>query len=343
VRTVNDVTIKNIKFQRGANSLVKISALGHGLRVDNVEANEAGDWGTESGFHAFAIIGDRDNKATGVHFSNILTHSQWNENGNAIETRNIDGGVFEDWTAYDLGNNVFEFWEEMENSIFRRTKAWNCKSLVWMANETQADSNPEGDTVHRNNLIENNYFRGYRNYKSPTGRKPAVLVASGVENIIQNNTFVGVRDKIIHENLKYDGEIAGNIYRNNIIYMTEASVGEPKPIIDFYHPAGDAVLESNVIYTVDDEPTKVTMVTGPENKKLSLAEWQALGYYTGNVMAPPLLVDVKDSSANPGDTAGPNLQIGFGSAIGMADRNMPADDVTGATRIGNAAGAYDQP
>ena len=353
IRTVNDITIRDLRFQRGSTSIVKIGGIGHGLRVDNVEAHEAGDWGykkpdlkrRESGFHAFAIIGDRANKATGVHFSNIQTHSQWNINGNAIETRNLTGAIFEDWVAYDLGNNVYELWEEMEDSIFRRTKAWNAKALVWMANENNT-SNPDLNQVHRTNVIENNYFRSYDKYNMPTGDKAAVLVASGVDNIFQSNTLVGMKTEIIKENVKYNGEISGNIYRNNIIYM--ADIAGNKGVVALAGPVGDANLSNNVIQTLGGEPDSVKIITEHVNDvsgvKKTLPEWQALGHYTSNVVGDPMLVNVKGAASNPADTSGPDLRTEISSAAaGLADSNMPLGDVTGATRIGNSAGAYDQP
>jgi len=170
-------------------------------------------------------------------------------------------------------------------------------------------------------------------------------VASGVNNIIQNNTFVGMRTEIIKENVKYNGAISGNIYRNNIIYM--ADTPRNKGIIALAGPAGDAILDNNVIYTLDDDPDSVQIITEHINHvsevKRTLTEWQGFGYYTSNVAAHPALIDVKKETDNPADADGPDLHIGLGSAaLGLADSNMPSDDVTGAPRFENTAGAYGQ-
>jgi len=332
-----DITVKNLQFQRGGSSNLKVVNLVKDYRVDNVVSMECGDRGDGNGHQCFAVSGtDINNKATNVHMSNIVAFGLWNANGNAIETKDVDGGVFEDWVVHDINNNVFEWWLTTTNCTFRRVQAWNCKQLVWAANAA-------GGLLHEGNLVENCTAVNFVNYKRQTGAGGVTIkIATGRNNTFRNNTFVGQRVAIIDETVVGDGVIEDNVYENNIIFMDAVAGSVSKPIMRLSSDLADANVENNVFYTADDDPADVYLEFADFAN--SLVNFQAFSLLTSSVAGDPLLADVNSGGGVAPDTQPqPDLTIGSGSAAeGVANANMPSVDVLNNPRSGTAAGAHDE-
>ena len=333
----SDVTIKNIQMQRGGGSNMKVNGLNSNLIVDSVASIECGDWTEIGGCQAFSVGGGSNAEilgGVGSKLTNITVYGLWNANGNAIETKNVKNMLLEDWTVHDINNNVFELYLTTQHCTFRRIRAWNCKNFAWLANE----SGTGGDLRHVGNIFEDSFARNYINYKgSSSAGKNTILIASGEDNVFQNNTFVGEKTNIILENVKNSGVISNNTYRNNIIYM-DANSGT-KAIISTTTLATDININNNVVYTTDNLAAQVLIEAA--GVKTTLAIWNAFGIYPDNITTDPGLVDVNSGGGvAPATQSMPNLTIPVGSsAAGIADANVTLTDVDGTARL-NSAGAY---